>query len=173
MDVQEMVRVMVAPAIFVSAGGLLLLSLNARMIAIVGRVRSVHERRGGEDDGALLEALNRRARLIRNALAATLVGVGCALLCCLLLGLGTVSPTAAWAGAALLVSSLVTMLVGVGYFLREVLATVPSLEVQHAGASRPRPIKGMSAGPRITAEPRVMAPSAARPPSEAEDAHAI
>jgi Protein of unknown function (DUF2721) len=129
MDPLHVIQAMSTPAIFFSGGGLLLLSLNARLIAIFNRVRHLHEHEETAQIRGLVEALHRRARLIRNAFAATLVGVICALASSFQLALGSVWPVFSRGGVVILGLGLLALGVGAGFFLAEVNAAVPSLEM--------------------------------------------
>jgi len=129
MEPLHVIQAMSAPAIFFSGGGLLLLSLNARLIAIFNRVRHLHEHEETEPIRGLVEALHRRARLIRNAFAATLVGALCALASSFQLALGSTWTVFNRGAVVTMGLGLLALGVGAGFFLAEVALAVPSLEM--------------------------------------------
>ena len=95
-DVHQLFQAFVAPAIFVSAEGLLLLSLNVRLMGIVSRLRSyLREKHHAAKQGRLAEAeayasqiasIEKRAEMIRRAFVLTLYGLVGTIAACLLLG---------------------------------------------------------------------------------------
>ena len=95
-DIHQLFQAFVAPAIFVSAEGLLLLSLNVRLMGIVSRLRSyLHKKHDAAKQGRLLEAeayasqiasIENRAELIRRSFVFTLYGLIGTIAACLLLG---------------------------------------------------------------------------------------
>src|SRR4051812_18696525 len=105
---------MTAPAVFVSGGGLLLLSLNARLSSVFNRVRGLQEHGETPETKRLLQALSRRARRLRNAFVCALVGLGACLASCLLLGLGAFWQAASVAGFVTLLVGVLTQLASVG-----------------------------------------------------------
>jgi hypothetical protein len=129
MDSLHLIQAMATPAIFFSGGSLLLLSLNARLIAIFSRVRQLHDQEPSAAVRTLLVALGRRARMIRNAFAATLVGVLCALIGSLALALGELWQPFSQAGVIILAVCLVALAVGVLFYLSEIVLAVPSLDL--------------------------------------------
>ncbi|MEK6711847.1 MAG: DUF2721 domain-containing protein [Nitrospinota bacterium] len=126
----QLVAALLSPVIFISAAGLLLLSLNTRLMGIVSRLRSFHwechqkERAGAHEEAKALElqiqAITRRAVLVRNAFLWVLVSVFLALVTCLLLGLAALWPAAYAVAIPFFVLGFVAMLAGVGYYLAEV-----------------------------------------------------
>src|SRR5579863_6387394 len=97
-DIHQLFQAFVAPAIFVSAEGLLLLSLNVRLMGIVSRLRSyLHKRHDAACEGRLAESeayafqiasIEKRAEMIRLAFVLTLYGLIGTISACLLLGAG-------------------------------------------------------------------------------------
>ena len=129
MDPLPIVQAMTAPAVFFSGGALLLLSLNARLLAIFNRVRALHEQEQTEAGRRLLAALGRRARWTRNAIIAALVGVAAALASCSQMALMAIWHPAGRSGLITLAVGLVALVIAVGCYLVEVLSAVPSLGV--------------------------------------------
>ena len=97
LDIGRLFQAFVAPAIFVSAAALLLLSLNVRLMGIVSRLRDFQHRRhhatesghAQEAEGFALQvrSIEARAELIRKAMLLTLVSLVGTIFSCLLLGL--------------------------------------------------------------------------------------
>jgi hypothetical protein len=90
----QLVSALLFPVIFISAAGLLVLSINVRLMGIVSRLRSFHwechqkERAGVHGEAQALElkiqTVTRRAVLVRNAFFCVLASVFLTLLTCLL-----------------------------------------------------------------------------------------
>lgn len=126
----QLVAALLSPVIFISAAGLLILSINTRLMGIVSRLRSFHwechqkERAGAHEEAKTLElqiqTITRRAVLVRNAFLWVLASTFLALVTCLLLGLAALWPTAYAVAIPFFVLGFVAMLVGVGYYLAEV-----------------------------------------------------
>jgi hypothetical protein len=130
-DAQHAIQAMSAPAVFVSAGGLLLLSLNARLSAVFGRVRGLQHTDEGAESHRLVQALVRRARRLRNAFVFALLGVAACLTSCLLLAGGAFWHPMSVVGFVALLAGVVALLGSVGCYLAEVLLALPSLELGH------------------------------------------
>ncbi len=106
----QLVSTLLSPVIFISAAGLLVLSINVRLMGIVSRLRSFHwechqkERAGAHAEAQALElqiqTITRRAVLVRNSFFWVLASVFLTLVTCLLLGLAVVM-TSAYAVAIL------------------------------------------------------------------------
>lgn len=138
MDALPFLQAMTAPAVFFSGRGLVLLSLNARMLAIFSRVRSLHEQEESEATAHLLAALNLRARRIRDAFVAALLGTAACLASCPQMALGVFWPPASWSGLVTLTLGVLALLTGIGFYLLEVLVAVPSLELHRSQERRRR-----------------------------------
>lgn len=136
-DIHQLFQAFVAPAIFVSAEGLLLLSLNVRLMGIVSRLRSYLQRRhNAVSQGRLVESgaysaqidsIERRAELIRHAFVLTLYGLIGTIASCLLLGAGLYWQRAEAAAAVAFVLSTLTVLAGMIYYAREVQVALSSV----------------------------------------------
>ncbi len=137
-DVIRLFQAFVAPGLFVSATALLILSINVRLMGIVSRLRQyVHAKydaakneRLQEADAytAQINAIERRAEIIRRTFLLTLAALAGTTVSCLLLGLGLY-----WEGAALLavvifVGATVCLLLGTLYYIREVMVALSSVQ---------------------------------------------
>jgi hypothetical protein len=132
-DALEVIRILVAPVVMISAAGLICLALYNRLAAIVSRARAFHKERfdavaklSASSQAALsathcehlrkriaaldqqVEHILPRAKLIRNALICLLFSVVCMLACSLALGISMVVP---WTGEIALVLFLLGVLV--------------------------------------------------------------
>jgi hypothetical protein len=136
-DTARLFQAFVAPAIFVSAAALLLLSLNVRLMGMVTRLRQFHRDKhmavsaGREQEAAALAdqigSIEGRAERIRKAFLLTLLSLAGTIVSCLLLGLGLY-----WNGALVLavmvfVVSILAMLVGTLFYLAEALVALSSV----------------------------------------------
>jgi hypothetical protein len=131
MEPQQAIQAMTTPAVFVSAGCLLLLSLNTRLSSVFGRVRGLQQREDDAETGDLIKALARRAWWLRNAFVAVLVGVGACLSSCMLLAVAAFWHAAGAAGFVILLIGVLALLASVGCYLYEVLLALPSLDLGH------------------------------------------
>jgi len=112
----------VAPAIFVSAEGLLLLSLNVRLMGIVSRLRAyLREKHLAMRHGRMTEvetyasqiaSIENRAEMIRRAFVLTLYCLIGTIAACLLLGAGLYWQWAEDAAAIVFVASILSLLGG-------------------------------------------------------------
>ena len=97
-DISRLFQAFVAPAIFVSAEGLLLLSLNVRLMGMVSRLRAyLHNKHLAAKEGRIEESeayasqiasIEHRAEMIRRAFLFTVYSLLGTIATCLLLGLG-------------------------------------------------------------------------------------
>src|SRR5947199_6371137 len=97
-DIARLFQAFVAPAIFVSATALLILSINVRLMGIVSRLRQyVHAKHDAAKHNRLQEAeayttqidsIEKRADLIRSCFLFALVSLVASTASCLLLGFG-------------------------------------------------------------------------------------
>jgi hypothetical protein len=144
-DVHLLFQAFVAPAIFVSAEGLLLLSLNVRLMGIVSRLRSyLHEKHNAARDGRIAESeayasqiasIQRRAEIVRCAFVLTPYGLIGTIAACLLLGAGLYWQWAQTLAAIVFVFSILLLLAGMTYYAREVGVALSSVR-QEAADSR-------------------------------------
>ncbi len=134
----QLVSALLSPVIFISAAGLLVLSINVRLMGIVSRLRSFHwechqkERAGAHAEAQALElqvqTITRRAVLVRNAFFWVLASVFLTLVTCLLLGLAVVMPSAYAVASLFFVLGIVAMLTGVGYYICEVTKALAAVQ---------------------------------------------
>lgn len=132
----------VAPAIFVSASALLLLSLNTRLMGMVSRLRQyLHEKhaalregRLGEADayGSQIDSIERRAELIRRAFVLTLISLTGTISSCLLLGAGLYFKDAALIAVAIFILSILALLLASICYLQEVRVSLTSVRDEAA-----------------------------------------
>jgi ABC-type multidrug transport system fused ATPase/permease subunit len=136
-DVGRLLQAFVAPAIFVSATALLLLSVNVRLMGIVSRLRQfVHEKYNAEKTGRQQEAeaynaqiasIEKRAEMIRQCFLSALISLAGSISACLLLGLGLYVHGAAIAAAMVMVAALIFLLLAVLHYIREVRVALSSV----------------------------------------------
>ncbi|MFI3186590.1 MAG: DUF2721 domain-containing protein [Methylococcaceae bacterium] len=132
----ELFQAFVAPAIFISGAGLLVLSINSRLMGIVSRLRLFHKDKhlaavAGKRQEALIlqaqiESIEHRATKIRNAFFCTLLGTIGIMVTCLMLGLALYVPEALIVGVLIFVISVLSMLVGLFFYLSEVAISLSS-----------------------------------------------
>ena len=136
-DIARLFQAFVAPAIFVSAAALLLLSLNVRLMGIVSRLRDFQHRLHRASEAGQREeteaftiqikSIDQRAELIRNAMRFVLAGLAATILTCLLLGIGVYLRLADVVAVAIFVAGIVSMLVGTCYYLAEINVSLSSV----------------------------------------------
>lgn len=126
-----------APAILVSATGLLILSINVRLMGIVSRLRQyVHAKHDAARNGRVQEAeayttqinaIEKRAEMIRRCFLLVLISLAATVASCLLLGLGLYWRDAALAATVVFVLAMICLLVGILYYIREVTIALSSV----------------------------------------------
>ncbi len=136
-DISRLFQAFLAPAIFVSATSLLILSINVRLMGIVTRLRQfVHAKHDATRSGRLQEAeaystqiasIERRAEIIRLSFLFALISLSATIASCLLLGLGLYVNGAALAAVIVFVAAMICLLIGTLYYLREVMAALSSV----------------------------------------------
>ena len=136
-DIGRLFQAFVAPAIFVSATALLILSINVRLMGIVARLRQfVQAKYEAETAGRVNEgdayarqiaSIERRAEIIRQCFLSALVSLGGSVASCLLLGFGLYFRWAAVAAAIVLVAALVCLFIAVLHYIREVRLALSSV----------------------------------------------
>lgn len=137
-DIGRLFQAFVAPAIFVSATALLILSINVRLMGIVSRLRQyVHARYNAAKRGetAVAEAytsqinsIEKRAEIIRRCFLLSLLSLGGTIIACLLLGLGLYLIEAAMAAVVVFVAAMVCLLGSTLYYIREVTVALSSVQ---------------------------------------------
>ena len=131
----ELFQAFVAPAIFISGAGLLVLSINTRLMGIVTRLRAFHKdkhvaiKTGNRLEARVLqsqiESIEIRAAKMRNAFIFTLVGVMGVMVTCLVLGLSLYVANALIVAVLLFVLSV---LIGMFHYLSEVMIGLDSVQ---------------------------------------------
>lgn len=134
----ELFQAFVAPAIFISGAGLLVLSINTRLMGIVTRLRTFLKDRntamkaGNRREAHVLqsqiESMEHRAAKIRNAFVFTLLGIMGVMLTCLVLGLSLYVANALVVAVLIFVLSVLSMLFGVLFYLSEVAIGLSSVQ---------------------------------------------
>jgi Protein of unknown function (DUF2721) len=136
-DISRLFQAFLAPALFVSATALLILSINVRLMGIVSRLRQyVHAKHDATKNGRLAEAdayteqirsIEKRAELIRRCFLLALVSLAGAIASCLLLGFGLYWPQAAVMSAIVFVVAMISLFAAACYYLREVNVALSSV----------------------------------------------
>lgn len=137
-DIGRLFQAFLAPAIFVSATALLILSINVRLMGIVSRLRQfVHARHDAARRGrvqeaeaysAQIESIERRANLIRRCFLLALIALAGTIAACLLLGFGLYIKQAAFAAVIVFVLALICLLTASIYYAREVRVALSSVQ---------------------------------------------
>src|SRR3989442_6971429 len=117
-DIARVFQAFLAPAIFVSATALLILSINVPLMGIVSRLRQyVH----AKHDAAVCKkprptrhrsAIEQRAEMIRRCFLPVLISLAGTIASCLLLGFGLYWQEAAVAAVVLFVLAMICLLAG-------------------------------------------------------------
>ncbi len=136
-DVTRIFQAFLAPAILISATGLLILSINVRLMGIVSRLRQyVHARYNAAKNARQQEAdayteqiasIERRAEMIRRCFLFALISLAGTIASCLLLGFGLYWKESALVAVAVFVASLITLLVATAFYIREVTVALSSV----------------------------------------------
>jgi predicted phage tail protein len=136
MTYAQLFQAFVAPAIFISAAGLLILTINARLMAIVNRLRVFHKDKhhavlaGKKQEVLVLQAqiksVEFRAGKVKNAYFYSLLGTMGIMVTCLLLGLGLYVAQALIVATLLFVLSVFALLIGMCFFISEVSISLSS-----------------------------------------------
>ena len=136
--VERLLQAFLSPAIFVSAAALLLLSLNARLMGIVARLRQFHReqqqamRESRTEEAAALSlqiaSVEERAEKIRRAFLCVLTSLCGTILTCLLLGLGLYLPAAQMFAIGLFIAAVISMLAGVLFYVSEISVALSSVK---------------------------------------------
>jgi hypothetical protein len=136
-DIARLFQAFLAPAIFVSATALLILSINVRLMGMVSRLRQyVHAKHDAAKNNRVQEAeaytaqirsIERRAEMIRRCFLLVLVSLAGTIGSCLLLGFGLYRKEAAMAAVVLFVVAMTCLLGGTYYYIREVTVALSSV----------------------------------------------
>ncbi len=144
-DVARVFQAFLAPAIFISATALLILSINVRLMGIVSRLRQyVHAKydaarndrvQEAEAYTAQIDSIERRAEMIRRSFLLALISLAGTISSCLLLGFGLYWKQAAEAAVVLFVLAMICLLAATFYYIGEVRVALSSVRTE---ASDPR-----------------------------------
>ncbi len=144
-DIPRLFQAFLAPALFVSATALLILSINVRLMGIVSRLRQfVHARHDAARNSRVQEAeaytvqisaIEQRAEMIRRCFLLVLISLAGTIASCLLLGFGLYWAKAAVAAVVLFVLAMICLLAGTIYYIREIIVALSSV---HSEASDTR-----------------------------------
>jgi uncharacterized protein DUF2721 len=136
-DIARLFQAFLAPAIFVSAAALLILSINVRLMGMVSRLRQfVHAKHDATKGGRMQEAeaytaqiasIERRAETIRRSFVLALISLAGTIASCMLLGLGLYFKDAAVAAVIVFVLALICLLAATIYYLHEVNIALSSV----------------------------------------------
>ncbi len=136
-DISRLFQAFLAPAIFVSATSLLILSINVRLMGIVSRLRQyVHRKHDAAKNDrvqeaeaytAQIQAIEQRAEMIRRSFLLVLISLAGTIASCLLLGVGLYWKDAALVAVVLFVLALIFLLAGTSYYIREVTVALSSV----------------------------------------------
>lgn len=136
-DIARLFQAFLAPAIFVSATALLILSINVRLMGIVSRLRQyVHAKHDAAKNNRVHEAeaytaqigaIEQRAEMIRRCFLLVLISLAGTITSCLLLGFGLYWEQAAVAAVGVFVLAMVCLLAGTFYYIQEVIVALSSV----------------------------------------------
>jgi len=136
-DISRLFQAFLAPALFVSATALLILSINVRLMGIVSRWRQyVHAKHDAAKNDRMHEAdaytaqigsIEKRAGMIQRCFILVLLSLAGTITSCLLLGFGLYWNDAAVVAVVLFVLAMVCLLGGTFYYIREVTMALSSV----------------------------------------------
>jgi Protein of unknown function (DUF2721) len=136
-DIARLFQAFLAPAIFVSATALLILSINVRLMGIVSRLRQyVHGKHDTAKNDRVQEAeaytaqirlIEQRAEMIRRCFFLVLISLAGTITSCLLLGFGLYWKDAAVVAVVLFLLAMICLLAGTFYYIREVTVALSSV----------------------------------------------
>jgi hypothetical protein len=137
-DISRLFQAFLAPALFVSATALLILSINVRLMGIVSRLRQyVHAKHDAAKNGRLQEAeayteqirsIETRAELIRRCFLLALMSLAATIASCLLLGFGLYWQQAALLAVIVFVVGMISLFAAACYYLSEVNVALSSVQ---------------------------------------------
>jgi hypothetical protein len=144
-DIIRLFQASLAPALFVSATALLVLSINVRLMGMVSRLRQyVHAKHDAAKNDRVQEAeayteqissIEQRAEIMRRCFLLVLISLAGSIAACLLLGFGVYWKEAGFAAAVVFVVALICLFLGTIYYIREVTVALSSVH-QEARDSR-------------------------------------
>src|ERR1051325_10680447 len=128
-DIIRLFQAFLAPALFVSATALLILSINVRLMGIVSRLRQyVHAKHDAAKNNRAQEAeaytaqinsIEQRAEMIRRCFLLTLISLVGTIASGLLLGIGIYWTRAAVAAVVVFVMAMICLLAATIHYIRE------------------------------------------------------
>jgi len=137
-DISRLFQAFVAPAIFISATSLLILSINVRLMGIVSRLRQfVHAKHDATKNGrsqeaeaytAQIRSIEQRAETIRRCFLLVLISLAGMILSSLLLCFGLYWKEAAVAAVIVFVVAMICLLAGTLFYIREVTVALSSVQ---------------------------------------------
>lgn len=136
-EIAGLFQAFVAPAIFVSATALLVLSVNVRLMGIVSRLRQyVHAKHLATKKGLTQQAeayteqirsIERRAEMIRRCFLLALISLAGTIASCLLFGLGIYWEESALAAVVVFVLALIFLLAATLHYILEITVALSSV----------------------------------------------
>lgn len=129
-NVFEALQLAVSPVILISAYGLLLLSMTNRLGRAIDRARQL-VREGSPGKKEQITIIARRAVWIRSAIVFTsLALIAAALLVLVLFGSVLLTTNIAPVVAVLFIGSLVSLVIGLTYFLVDIFASLHAMQAE-------------------------------------------
>ena len=136
-DIQRIFQAFVAPAIFISATALLILSINVRLMGIVSRLRQFAQARHNasrsnrvqeaEAFTAQINSVEQRAETVRRSFLLALIALVGLITSSLLLGIGLYWKDAALVAIAVFVVAMICLLLATIYYIREVMVSLSAV----------------------------------------------
>jgi len=137
-SVFQALQLAVSPVILISAYGLLLLSMTNRLGRAIDRARLLVREGAAKDDQIAI--ITRRAGWIRSAIVFTTMALIAAGLLVLVLFASIYLPFSISAAVAVLfIGSLVSVVIGLGYFIADIYGSLHAMQAELQEASRGRP----------------------------------
>lgn len=137
-SVFQALQLAVSPVILISAYGLLLLSMTNRLGRAIDRARLLVREGAAKDDQIAI--ITRRAGWIRSAIVFTTLALIAAGLLVLVLFASIYLPfNIAPVVAVLFIGSLVSVVIGLGYFIADIYGSLHAMQAELQEASRDKP----------------------------------
>jgi len=137
-SVFQALQLAVSPVILISAYGLLLLSMTNRLGRAIDRARLLVREGAAKDDQIAI--ITRRAGWIRSAIVFTTMALIAAGLLVLVLFASIYLPFSISAAVAVLfIGSLVSVVIGLGYFIADIYGSLHAMQAELQEASRGKP----------------------------------
>jgi cytochrome b subunit of formate dehydrogenase len=136
-EIARVFQAFVAPAIFISATALLVLSINVRFLGIVGRLRQYSQARHNaaknnrlqeaEAYSAQIHSIEHRAVMIRDSFMLALLSLAGFIISSLLLGVGLYWKDAALLAVMVFVIAMICLLLATIHYIREINVSLSSV----------------------------------------------